>query len=204
MKTIDSLWRLPLRTLQYYRRQQFFRRFPNITRGSVIGADGVGKGCVLEGNEKIHIGANSSIGSGSELLVYQNHFDKQLDSKLVIGENARIAARCRITCAGNITIGNNVLFGPDVFITDHNHGMDPEAPGGYSPQEILVQDVKVGDGVWLGQRVCVLPGVTVGAHSIVGTNSVVTHDIPPYSMAVGSPARVIKQWNFEQKCWCSI
>lgn len=181
--------------------RQFYSKYIHVDRRSHIGSDGIGKGCVLDGDENIVIGRDSFIGEGSELLAYHFHFDRPLDSHLIIGKHVRITARCRITCAGTIRIGDDVLFGPDVFITDHNHGMDPEAPGGYSPQDITVQDVTIEEGVWLGQRVCVLPGVTIGAHSIVGTNSVVTHDIPPYSMAVGSPAKVIKKWNFERKCW---
>ena len=58
--------------------------------------------------------------------------------------------------------------------------------------------MKIEEGVWLGQRVCVLPGVCIGAHCIIGANSVVTHDIPAYSIAVGAPAKVVKQWKNNQ------
>ena len=201
MKSIQTVIHFPKRVIRHFQRKRFHQQFPRIDSRSFIGTDGMGKGCTLEGGDRLSIGRNSFVGVGSELLAYHSHFDRPLDSHLIIGKHVRITARCRITCAGTIRIGDDALFGPDVFITDHNHGMDPEAPGGYSPQDITVQDVTIEEGVWLGQRVCVLPGVTVGAHSIVGANSVVTHDIPPYSMAVGSPARVIKQWNFERKCW---
>lgn len=198
---ICSILRLPQRLVQRIRRNRFYKKYPNISRGCAVGTDCAGKGCTFEGGERIRIGTNSVIGAGSELLVYEKHFNRPLDSKLVIGRHVRITARCRITCAGTITIGDDTLLAPDVFITDHNHGMDPEAPGGYSPQDITAKNVIIGKGVWLGQRVCVLPGVTVGDHSIVGANSVVTHDIPPYSIAVGAPARVIKKWDFDRKCW---
>lgn len=62
----------------------------------------------------------------------------------------------------------------------------------------------IDDNVWLGELVCIMPGVTVGKGSIVGAHSVVTHDIPPYSIAVGSPAKVIKQYNFSTKIWEAI
>ena len=184
-----------------FRRKRFFRQYPNISRGAWIGTDGIGKDCVLEADSNLSIGSNTLIGSGSELLVYRSHFSRPLEGKLIIGSHVRITARCRITCAGTVTVGNDALFGPDVFITDHNHGMNPELPGGYSPQELSIRNVSIGEGVWLGQRVCVMPGVTVGAHSIVGANSVVTRDIPPYSIAAGAPARVIKQWDKDRKCW---
>ena len=103
-----------------------------------------------------------------------------------------------------MNLRNDVLLGPDVFITDHNHGMNPNTQGGYSSQPLIVKDVTIEEGVWLGQRVCVMPGVTVGAHSIIGANSVVTHNVPPYSIVVGAPARVIKRWVFDQNKWISI
>lgn len=198
---IQSIFRLPQRLIRRVQRACFFRRCPNIARSSSIGSNGIGKDCVIEADTNLFIGGNSVIGPGSELLVYRSHFSTPLNAELHIGSHVRITARCRITCAGRITIGNDALFAPDVFITDHNHGMNPEAEGGYSPQKLIIQNVAIGDGAWLGQRVCVLPGVTVGAHSIIGANSVVTHDIPPYSIAVGAPARVIKTWNLDRKCW---
>lgn len=69
------------------------------------------------------------------------------------------------------------------------------------PQDYIIKDVNIEEGCWLGQRVCVMPGVTIGARSIIGAASVVTKSIPPYSIAVGSPAKVIKQWNFEKRIW---
>lgn len=204
MTKIRSFFQLPQRLIRRIRRNRFYKKYPNISRGSCVGIDGIGTDCTLEGGDRITIGTNSLIGQGSELLVYEKHFDRLLASRLMIGDHVRITARCRITCAGMITIGDDTLFAPDVFITDHNHGMDPEAPCGYSPQDITVKDVTVGKGVWLGQRVCILPGVTVGDHSIVGANSVVTHNIPPYTIAVGVPARVIKTWNSDRKCWENV
>ncbi len=199
--TIYSILRLPQRLIQRIRRDRFLKQYPGIHRSARLGTDGIGKGCLLEAGSNLTIGAGSQIGPDCELLVYHSHFSRPLDAKLEIGKHVRITARCRITCAGTITIGNDALFAPDVFITDHNHGMDPEADGGYSPQDLIIKDVTIGQGVWLGQRVCVLPGVRIGDHSIIGANSVVTHDIPPFSIAVGAPARVIKEWDHEAKCW---
>jgi acetyltransferase-like isoleucine patch superfamily enzyme len=118
-----------------------------------------------------------------------------------MGHDVRITKTCRITCAGNIKIGDNVLMGPDVMITDHNHGMDPTYPGGYSPQPLIVKNVTIKDGCWIGQRACILPGVTVGAHSIIGAGSVVTHDIPDFCIVCGVPARVIKKHNGDTGVW---
>ena len=198
---IRSVLQLPKRLILKIRRDSFFKKYPNIDRGCFLGSDGLGKHCLIEADKNLFIGSNSTIGPGSELLVYRSHFSRPLDSELHIGKHVRITARCRITCAGRITIEDDVLVGPDVFITDHNHGIDPEAEGGYSPQDITIRNVAIEQGVWLGQRVCILPGATIGAHSIIGANSVVTRDIPPYSIAVGAPAGVIKHWNHETKAW---
>ena len=199
--TFRALLQLPHRALRRFKRNRFYKKYPNISRRSFLGTDGVGKTCTIEADSNLIIGADALVGPGSELLVYRTHFSRQLDSKLVIGRHVRMTARCRITCAGTITIEDDALFAPDVFVTDHNHGMDPEVKGGYSPQELTIRNVKIGEGAWLGQRVCVLPGVTVGAHSIIGANSVVTRDVPPYTIAVGAPARVIKKWNADTKHW---
>ncbi|OHB58918.1 MAG: hypothetical protein A2Y12_17715 [Planctomycetes bacterium GWF2_42_9] len=61
--------------------------------------------------------------------------------------------------------------------------------------------VQIEDEVWLGEGVCVMPNVTIGKHSVIGSNAVVTKNIPPYSVAVGIPAKVIRQYNHETKGW---
>ena len=184
-------------------KQGFKKKFLYFDISSSVGADGVGKGCKLSGTEHISIGKDCFFGEGTELVALEHHFQQTLNSMLLIGDHVRCVGGCRITCAGNLIIENDVLIGPDVFITDRNHGMNPCVHGGYSKQTLIVKNVKIGNGVWLGQRVCVLPGVTVGAHSIVGANSVITHDIPPFSIAVGSPARVIKKWDPQNNQWVS-
>lgn len=160
--------------------------------------------CKFSGKERITVGKDCYFGPGSEIIALNNHFSQQLDSSLTIGNHVRMTARVRITCAGKIQIGNDVLMAPEVFISDHNHGMDPEYKGGYSPQSLIIKNVIIEDGVWLGQRVCVLPGVTIGNHSIIGAASVVTHNIPPYTIAVGSPAKVVKKWDHDKKEWMKV
>ena len=181
------------------KRDRFQKQFGAIDKTSGFGEKGYGDSCTIKGHNGIFIGKQSWFGKHSELIVYNSGDAKR--AKLLIGNDVRATSRCRITCAGSIRIGDHVLMAPEVFITDHNHGMDPTAADGYSRQPLIVKPVQIGDGVWLGQRVCVLPGVTIGEHSIIGANSVVTHDIPPYSIAVGAPARVIKHWNMEQNRW---
>ena len=195
---------LPKKIIKYIKKNRFIRQFKYCARTSGFGNNGYGDGCVVIGKENMYIGENTWFGTGCEVYAYNSHLGQKLTSCLSVGNNVRITARCRITCAGETVIGNDVLIAPDVFITDHNHGMNPEVSGGYSPQALIVKNVHIDDGVWLGQRVTVLPGVVIGKHSIIGANSVVTHSIPEYCMAVGNPARVIKRWNHATKEWEKI
>ena len=192
------------RVITRIKKRLFIRTFQYCDKSAGLGYDGAGKGCFFSGKEFISVGKESYVGNGSELIAVPKHFEQKLSPCLFIGNHVRMTARCRITCAGTITIEDDVLMAPDVFITDHNHGMDPTKDGGYSPQPLIVHDVTIKQGVWLGQRACVLPGVTIGEHSIIGANSVVTKDIPPYCIAAGSPARVIKTWNDQDKEWKPI
>lgn len=191
-----NILKLPSKIMHYIRKTRIMREFKSFDRSSYVD-----RSCELIGKENITVGSECSIGPECEIIAFNSHLGQKLHSDLSVGNHVRITARCRITCAGTISIGNDVLIAPDVMISDHNHGMDPTYPGGYSPQPLLVGEVFINDGVWLGRGVCVLPNVTIGVHSIIGANSVVTHDIPEYCIAVGSPAKVIKKYNFENEQW---
>ena len=186
------------------RKRSFVKRFSGFGMSSGIGSNGLGKGCRLSGTEHISIGEDCFFGDGTELVALENHFEQQLTSRLEIRNGVRCTGGCRITCAGNVVLDNDVLIGPDVFISDHNHGMNPEIQGGYSRQPLIVKNVRIGEGVWLGQRVCVMPGVNIGAHSIIGAGSVVTHDVPAYCVAVGAPAKVVKRWDKDAHTWRTV
>ncbi|HEY0895880.1 MAG TPA: DapH/DapD/GlmU-related protein, partial [Sphingobacteriaceae bacterium] len=70
-----------------------------------------------------------------------------------------------------------------------------------SEQKVQVRPVVISDNVWVGANAVITPGVTIGKHVVIGAGSVVTHDIPDYSVAVGIPARVVKKYNFDLKSW---
>lgn len=123
-----------------------------------------------------------------------------------IGENVQINDAVHIVGSVGITIGNNVLMASKIFISDLNHGQyngdSADSPLSIPKDRPLHhRPVVIEDNVWIGEFVSILPGVTLGKGAIIGTMSVVTKDIPPYSIAVGSPARVIKQYNFETGKW---
>jgi len=115
-----------------------------------------------------------------------------------------------IGAINSVTIGNNVLIASKVFISDHNHGFYG-IDGKHDHPDTIPKDrelscapVVIGDNVWIGEFVSVLPGVTIGDGSIIGSMSVVTKNIPPYSIAIGSPAKVIKQFDATTKTWLRI
>lgn len=189
------------RVFYHIKRRIFVKQFRSCAMSAGFGREGFGKDCTIIGKENMIIGENSWFGSGCEFIAFNSHMKQPLNSLLRIGSNVRVTSRARITCAKSVIIGDDVLIAPDCFITDHNHGTDPTVKGGYSAQPLIVKDVIIGDGAWLGQRVCVLPGVMIGKHSIIGAGSIVTHSIPEYCMAAGNPAKVIKKWNADEKQW---
>lgn len=121
--------------------------------------------------------------------------------KIEIGNGTYIGHRSHIGACDKIIIGENVVIADGVFISDLSHGFeDINMP-------IMAQDllnpgpVIIEDEVWLGERVCVMANVSIGKHSVIGANSVVTKDIPEYCVAAGVPAKVIKRYNKDKNEW---
>ncbi|MGE0622628.1 MAG: DapH/DapD/GlmU-related protein [Pseudomonadales bacterium] len=144
------------------------------------------------------IGSNVQIWSGARIEALA-HTDGE--ATITIGNGTIIQPSCHIAAVRSIIIGDNCLFASSVYVTDHDHyWLDLDLP--YSKNnKLLCNPVIIGDNVWLGEGVCVLKGVRIGNNAIVGTGSVVTRDIPPDTISVGSPARPIKRWSQEEKKW---
>lgn len=123
-----------------------------------------------------------------------------------IGKSCYIGFRFTVLAgpASKIVLGNQVLVASDVIITSENHGMDPESNIPYMDQPLVSADVTIGNGCWIGEKVCIMPGVSIGEKAIIGAGSIVTHDIPAYTIAVGSPAKPIKKYNFDEHRWDKI
>lgn len=132
---------------------------------------------------------------------------KGVDKKLIIGKNCKMGDYVHIAVGERIEIGANVLMGSKILISDLNHGnyseICPESTPNTPPDKrpIRTKIVVIGNNVWIGDNVCVLPGVTIGDGAIIGANSVVTKDIPDKSIAIGSPAKVIKVYDEKLKMW---
>lgn len=158
----------------------------------------------IRGHKYIKIGNNFTSGVGLRL----DAFPLQGNKCLVIGDNVEVNDYVHIGAINSVVIGNNVLIASKVFISDHNHGYYGNSGRHDNPLTTIAKDrelshapVVIEDNVWIGEFVSVLPGVTIGKGSIIGTMSVVTRNVPPYSIAIGSPARVVKSYNFDTSEW---
>jgi acetyltransferase-like isoleucine patch superfamily enzyme len=137
----------------------------------------------------ITIGENTTIMSHSILHVF--NFRKLPRAGITIGKNCFIGEFNVIRGQGGVKIGDDVYTGPMVQIVAVNHVFsDPDRP--IREQGITAQGIVIEDDVWIGANVTVVDGVTIGRGSIIGAGAVVTSDIPPYSIAIGTPAKPVK------------
>lgn len=144
----------------------------------------------------------------------------------LLGREARLSAMTRIDCSANgvvklgmhsilntgsrieadksVILGKHVAIAPYVYISDRNHEYrdisKPIIRQGYFSRG----GIQIGDETWIGIHTSVIGAVKIGRHCVIGANSVVTSDIPDYSVAVGAPARVVKKYNLEKKQWESV
>ena len=158
--------------------------------------------------KNIRIGKNFTCGHGCRIEACNYILGKE-EISLCIGDNVEINDFVHISAYGKVEIGNNVLLASKIYISDLNHGSygdndeyDINVPHGH--QKISSKPIIIEDNVWIGESVCVLGGVSIGKGSIIGAMSNVTKSIPPYSIAVGNPARVIKQYDFNSKTWKKV
>lgn len=112
--------------------------------------------------------------------------------KIVIGDGCIILYRFQCNAGKSIRIGQNVLIASNVLIADSDHVVESDGLPVTKNAKFVMQPVCIEDNCWIGQNAVILKGVTVGHDSIVGANSVVTHDVPPCSVVAGNPARLIR------------
>lgn len=118
-----------------------------------------------------------------------------------IGKGTKIHPFVHIGACEYVQIGEDCLFASNVYITDHDHDWsDPNIPPAKN-QNLISDPVIIGNGVWLGERVSILKGVTIGDSTVVGAGSIVTQDLPARCVAVGAPARIKKVWNDTIEQW---
>ncbi len=156
----------------------------------------------IRGKRGIDFGNNLTVGVGIRIDV----FLKDGTVGLSIGDNVQMNDYVHIGVREKVTIGNDVLIGSKVLITDHNHGFynstnssNPDSKP--AERELVSKPVIIEDNVWIGEMANILPGVKIGKGSVIGASTVITKNIPPYSIAVGNPAKIIKKYNFKNDMW---
>jgi acetyltransferase-like isoleucine patch superfamily enzyme len=179
---------------QRFRSKSIIRRFryPSDFR--------VGSGTTWLAGDYARIGTGFNAGRRCKIETIDDYLGVKYTPVLKIGNDVKLNDDIHIGCVYKVTIGNNVLMASKIYISDHNHG-DYSGDVQDSPlihpsiRKLSYSAVEIQDYVWIGEMVSILPGVTIGEGSIIGANSVVSRSIPPFSIAVGAPARVVKSYN---------
>jgi acetyltransferase-like isoleucine patch superfamily enzyme/acyl carrier protein len=145
----------------------------------------------LSGESRMAIGSDVFVGSGSWLQALD---EGESPVAIEIGDGTSVAGLCILSAVESIRIGRRVSFARNVYVADHAHAYDRSTAPIMDQGITDVASVEIGDGAWIGENVVILPGSRIGHGSAIGANSVVNGDIPPFSLALGSPARVIRRF----------
>lgn len=166
-----------------------FYNLPNIKLGKWVVLEdyvylsALGKGCLI-------IGDGSKIGSYSRLIISTSF--NNLGEFIHLGKSVGIGEFSRLGGSGGLTVGDNTIIGQYFSAHPENHVFESEA-GLIKEQGTVRSAITIGNNCWIGAKVTVLAGVGIGDNCVIGAGSVVTHDIPSNSVAVGSPAKVVKK-----------
>lgn len=169
----------------------------------------IGSGAMLRGRSAIRMGEDFSAGPGLWLEAVLRHQGQTFTPRIILGRNVSVSAWCHIAATHYVEIGDDVLIGSKVVITDHNHGeysgphTSPTIPPNFRPLG-CDKEVVIERNVWLGDGVVVTPGSRIGEGAVIGANAVITGTIPPFTIAAGIPARPLKQYDFRIKEWVDI
>lgn len=156
----------------------------------------LGKNPSFRGQQYISVGDDFSAGDGLLMEAWDAYRDQTFTPQICIGNGVNCSNYVQISAIDRVTIGDHVLMGQCVYISDNNHGKWNAEELRLPPTQRPLTSkgpVSIGNNVWLGRCVTVLSGVTIGDNCVIGANSVVTKDIPPNCMAAGVPAKVVKR-----------
>lgn len=160
------------------------------------------KPCMLEGggSRNIRIGNKTVIQDFCVLGCWKRYHTQEFSPTISIGSNCNIGQYSQITACNHIKIGNGVLTGRFVLISDNAHGNLSKEESMIPPlkRELISKgEVIIGNNVWIGDKVSILSGVHIGDNVIVAANAVVTRDVPSNSLVAGIPAKIIKSLDYE-------
>ena len=161
------------------------------------------KPILINGKKYISIGNNVMIRNGARLEAIPKHNNNNYDCSIIIGDNTNIEQGFHCTSAGVLKIGSNCDILPYVLITNINHTYD-QIDRNINENDFEVKETIISDNCFIGMNAKIFPGVHIGKNVIIGANSIVMNDIPDYCVAIGTPAKVIKKYDFEKKEWIKI
>lgn len=181
----------------HYLREVIYNKRVCRNLGTVGSKSVVVRPCLLQGSRlnHIHIGSNTRIQSHSVLECWGEYGNQSFEPTIKIGDNCKIGEYFHLTACRGITIGNGLLTGRFVLITDNSHGRLSLDNADIPPTKRQLEskgEIVIGNNVWIGDKVTILSGVKIGDNVIIGANSVVTKDIPSNSLAGGIPAVILK------------
>jgi len=160
-----------------------------------------GKGAIIRSRTRLDVVPWNRFELGTNSIIEDFSAINNGVGSVIIGNRTKIGLSN--TIIGPVTIGNDIRLAQNITLSGLNHNYDdiniPIHEQGVSTAPICIED-----HTWIGANVVVVAGVTIGKHAIIAAGSIVTKDVPPYSVAVGNPARIIKQYNFETKSWEKI
>jgi lipopolysaccharide O-acetyltransferase len=175
----------------------------------ILGVPGIilGDGCLIIGAPHIRIGKGFRAGRMLWIEAVSRYARQTFEPELVMGERISCSDSVHIACAFRVQIGDDVLIGSKVHVTDHNHGRYggelAQSPASHPPatRDLCGEPVVIGDRVFLGDGVVVLAGSVIGAGTIVGANAVVSGKLPPDTICAGIPARPLKRFDAATGTW---
>ena len=155
----------------------------------------------IKGHQSIYLGRNVHVWRFSRLTAINARPGQRV---ITISDDCIIHPSIHISAASSVHIGCSVLIAANCYITDHDHMWHDIDTPAIRNDCVIAQQVRICDEVWIGEKVVILKGVTIGANSVIGSGSVVTKSIPPFSVAVGNPARVIRSFDHESGSWVGV
>lgn len=153
----------------------------------------------LEIRDKKSISIGNGVYIAEQIWLLATKTGKRCE-KIFIGNGVQIGHYAHIVANERVCIENDVLIADKVFISDCTHNYEDIYMPIYKQGISNIKRVTIGEKSWIGENVCIC-GASVGKHCVIGANSVVTKDIPDYSIAVGSPAKVIKRYDWKKNQW---
>ena len=170
----------------------------------------IGRGSTLRGLKHVRFGRSFHARGAVWIEAVCGYGSQSFTPMITIGDNVSASDDLHITCIDRISIGNGVLFGSRVFVSDHNHGryrgQSPSSPDEPPAQRELGGGgpVTIEDNAWMGDNVIIVGPVVIGKSAVVGANSVVRGDVAAFTMVAGIPAVPIKAYNFETSSWSKV